>query len=436
MGLQLSPMPEPDWTRAIVAVIDGKGIVRGTAFFVGPDVALTCHHVLSAASDAPVTLRSVGSSVAEAMIGEDCDEELDIALVRLPWKAERAWLTLSPGMAMIGRSVHSRGFPRDHDLAKYPDGFPMDPARVSGDTTLVWRGQSVQMLVLVDADVQRGMSGAPAVDAENNAVVGILRFSEEGRERALAVPAGVVTRRWPRLPTNPSQPARSFAELTQAVPEALAKTSWGEFDPAKFHCVTVGSETLAGGEARDSLAALLKEVLSSPRAKALWDSFTGASQGRQLVGGPQQRRLPAEYSKDNLRLASFDVLDAYSSPASLDLAVRLIVEADLALFDVTGFEPGVMLLLGVRAATRRGVTINSHGRGWREGEPLSRPFNLSDLSLSSHSPPAEAFVGDDPRLDRLVTRVRTGFEQLARQPYYRDLPVYDALRQLGPHENA
>ena len=39
----------------------------------------------------------------------------------------------------------------------------MDPAQVSGETTLIWRGQPVEMLVLVGADVQKGMSGAPAV---------------------------------------------------------------------------------------------------------------------------------------------------------------------------------------------------------------------------------------------------------------------------------
>lgn len=434
MGLQLSPLSEPEWTRAIAAVIDGRGVVRGTAFFVGPDVALTCHHVLTAASMKPLTLRQVGSFNAETVIGEDCDEELDLALVRVPSRADRSRATLSPGMAMIGHSIYSRGFPRDYDLLKYPDGFPMDPARISGLTTLVWRGQPIRMLVLVDADVQKGMSGAPAVDIADNSVVGILRFSEEGKERALAVPAEVATRRWPRLALGPDQPAQSFEDLTRAFPETLARSVWDQFDPSLFHCVVIGSETLASGDGGDALVTLAREVLSSPKAKALWSSFATAWKGRQLVRGRQGRRLAAQYTKTNVKLAWFDVLDAYASPASLDLAIRLLVEADLALFDVTRFEPGVMLLLGVRAATRRGVTIASHGGGWREGEPLARPFNLSDLSLSSHSPPTDAFVGDDPRLDRFVERVVTGFDQLARQPYYRDLPVYDALRQLGHEE--
>lgn len=425
-----------DWTHAIAAVIDSKGVVRGTAFFVGPDVALTCDHVLAAAGDGPISLKQVGSSEPEQVIGKDRDSELDLALVRVPSRADRTQLTLSLDRIAAGSRVYSRGFPRDHDSVKYPNGFPMDPARISGETTLIWRGQPVEMLVLVDTDIQKGLSGAPAIDMERHSVVGILRFSEDRGQRALAVPAAAAIRRWPGLPTAPGQAVPSFNELVDTVAERLASSAWEKFDPALFHCVVVGSESLSSSETGDTLAGLVKEVLSSPKATILWDSFRGARGGRRLVRADEERRLASEYAKANVRLATFDVLDAYASPASLDLAVRLIVEADLALFDVTHFEPGIMLLLGIRAAMRRGVTINSHGAGWREGEPISRPFNLSDLSLSSHTPQIETFVGEDHRIGRLVERVCAGFEQLTRQPSYQDLPVYDALRKLGPQEDA
>jgi Trypsin-like peptidase domain len=425
----------PGWTGAIAAVIDGGGFVRGTAFFVGPDVALTCDHVLAAAGDGPISLRQVGSGHPEQVIGEDRDSELDLALVRVPSRADRTQLTLSLDRIVPGSRVYSRGFPRDHDYLKYPDGFPMDPAQISGETTLIWRGQPVEMLVLVDTDVQKGFSGAPAIDMERNSVVGILRFSEDKGQRALAIPAVAATRRWPGLLTDPGKPPRSFTELVDTVAEKLASTAWKKFDPALFHCVVVGSESLSSSGPEDTLAGLVKEVLSSPKATALWDSFRSARGGHRLARAAEERCLALEYAKANVRLATFDVLDAYASPASLELAVRLIVEADLALFDVTHFEAGVMFLLGIRAATRRGVTINSHGAGWREGEPISRPFNLSDLSLSSHTPQIET-VGEDHRVGRLVARVCAGFEQLIRQPSYQDLPLYDALRKLGPQEDA
>jgi Trypsin-like peptidase domain len=427
-------MSGSDWKGAIAAVVDGKGVVRGTAFFVGPDAALTCDHVLAAAGDGSISLRQVGSNDLEKVIGEDRDSELDLALVRVRSRSDRTQLTLSLDGIEPGSQVYSRGFPREYDPAKYPDGFPMDPARISGETTLIWRGQPVEMLVLVDADIKKGLSGAPAIDMQNS-VVGVLRFSEDKGKRALAIPAAVATRRWPGLLTAPGQTARSFDELVDTVAEKLAGTAWKKFNPSLFHCVVVGSESLSLSGPGETLAGLVRGMLSSPKATAIWDSFRSAWEGRRLARTAKERGLASEYAWANVQLAMFDVVDAYASPASLELAVRLIVEADLAVFDVTNFEAGVMLLLGIRAATRRGVTINSLGAGWREGEPTLRPFNLSDLSLSSHTPQIET-VGEDHRIGRLVERVCAGFDQLIRQPSYQDLPVYDALRKLGPQEDA
>ena len=426
-------MPERTWENAIAAVIDGDGVTRGTAFFVGSDVALTCDHVLSAASRLPVTLKSVGEDITEEVIETDRDEELDLALIRVSPRPERKWLALStPGKALDHR-IRSRGFPLDHPSAKYPNGFPMDPARVSGETTLSWHGQLVQLLV-INEGVKKGMSGAPAVDADTDAVIGVLRF-REGEDHAFAIPTNVAMRRWPGLATSLGQPVRSYSDLAPAVPLALARTAWKEFDPARLHCLVVSSEVLGAQGAKGSLAVLFTELLASPRAKDVWDSFKAACQGHELLSAGQRQFAP-EYSKANIKLAALNVVDAYASPVSLDCVVQLIVQADLVLFDVTGFEPGVMLLMGIRAAARRGVTINSHGGTWLEGRPIDRPFNLSDLSLSSHTPLPYMYAGDDPRIDRLIERICTGFDQLARQPRYLDLPVYDAVRQLGAQENA
>lgn len=435
-------MPAQDWVQAVAAVIDRQGVVRGTAFFVGQDVALTCQHVLAAAGqDGAAELRTSGSQDSESIIEYDSDVDLDMALIRVPLRVDRHWLSLKTEIDLSSKSIHSHGFPWDHQRG-YPDGFPMDPATVSGHTTLIWGGQPVKLLVLTGSRVQKGMSGAPAVvERENNSVVGILRFSERGDARALAIPTEVVTRRWPGLLVDRENKAPSYSELTHTTPEALALTAWKEFDPRFFHCVVVDSEfsvnKRAGGSlaTSDSLITVFRDLLASPNASILWDSFRSAWQGRQLVKNLKPRPLPEKYSRSNIKVASFSILDAFASPSSLDLAARLLVEADLALFDVTCFEPGVMLLLGIRAATRRGVTIASHGNGWREGEPLSRPFNLSDISLSSHTP-ADVLVGDDPRSSRMLERLRTGFNQLAQKPYYQDLPVYDALRQIGPQESA
>lgn len=395
-------------------------------------MALTCDHVLAAA-EGPYTLKSADSNDPEEVIGHERDPELDLAVLRVPSRDHRRWLALGPDPTTAS-VVLTRGFGRDHPLADFPDGYPKR-AGVAGSTTVNWRGQLVVgLFVLTDIVADRGMSGAPVVDEETGSVLGILQLSDKASHEAFAIPASAAKLRWPSLDASGASQV-TYARVTHtALPEALAARAWDAFNPERLHCVVVTSEGQAGCAAHESLLGLVRDVLNHPRAADVWSAFVGAHRDRDLVQGLTRRDLADEYRRANTRLASFDVLDAFASPASLDVAVRLIVEADLALFDVTDFEPGVMLLLGVRAATRRGVTINSHGKGWVEGEPLNRPFNLSDLSLASHT--ASESAGEDPRTTRMIDRIRTGFDQLARQPSYLDLPVYDALRRLGSEERA
>ena len=365
----------------------------------------------------------------------DLDGDTDLALLRLPAKSGRPWLRLDPSPVAIGSRIQSRGFPRDHHIAKYPDGFPLDLSEITGTTTLIWQSRPVELLVLAGANADNGMSGAPAVAAESGLVVGVLRFSEAGNQRALAIPSRDALRRWPKLKT-PDGSAPSYEDSVSSVPESLARSGWRKFKPESMHCVVVTSEAPVNAAPDDSLEGLLQDVLASKHADRVWKAFVRACHDRPLLLSKDPRVVPTDYSRRNVSLAAFNVNEALASHRSLEMAVRLIVEADLALFDLTGFQPAVMLLLGVRAATKRGVTINSHGGGWREGEPLNRPFNLSDLSLSSHSASPDALVGEDPRLGPLAVRLQTGFMQLARHPDYDDLPVYDSLRRLGPAEDA
>jgi hypothetical protein len=161
----------------------------------------------------------------------------------------------------------------------------------------------------------------------------------------------------------------------------------------------------------------------------IWNAFCAAVSNLRLVSG-RQRAPPATFEPSNVRIGVFSILDAFASGQALDTAVRAIVEADLVVFDVSGFEPAVMLLVGVRSACRRWLTVCSHGAGWREGQPLELPFNLQELNINSHTQ-RESRVGSDRVVERFVSRVEAGFVQAARHPHYLDLPAYDALRELG-----
>ena len=124
------------------------------------------------------------------------------------------------------------------------------------------------------------------------------------------------------------------------------------------------------------------------------------------------RTLPDAFVSEAVSFGSFSVIEAFASAEALEEAAHAVVEADLVVFDVTGFEPGVMLIMGIRSACCRSLSICSHGNGWLEGKPLEEmPSNLRDISINSHTP-LETGAGLDPVVERFVRRVVTGFNQL------------------------
>ena len=205
---------------------------------------------------------------------------------------------------------------------------------------------------------------------------------------------------------------------------------WKSFDPSCFHCVAIISEFSIDCREVWGVEQLVDKALSGTSGSKIWDSFRKFWQGRKLLNG-KTRELDEAFSGTRVRNAKRRVTDAFKDNDAIVETVTRIVEADLAVFDVTHFEPGMMILLGIRAACRRGVTICSYGDNWHEGEPLvDTPFNLRDLNFNSHTKP-ERFAGENPVVMRFVERATEGFEQMRRQPSYMDLPIFSAVRNLG-----
>jgi tetratricopeptide (TPR) repeat protein len=111
-------------------------------------------------------------------------------------------------------------------------------------------------------------------------------------------------------------------------------------------------------------------------------------------------------------------------------AVRILCRARVVVFDATGFEPAVMLLLGIRAAVRRGVTILSIGGSYVLGDRVSVPFNLLDANIVSHSTNQDR-SGDEETtpIPLLARRIERSVKQIG-SPHYFDLPVFEAVRRL------
>jgi hypothetical protein len=145
-----------------------------------------------------------------------------------------------------------------------------------------------------------------------------------------------------------------------------------------------------------------------------------AAQSRNRLNQAYGRRgyaIQLEPSPGKLRAGN-----VLSSPQSFAHAVEQVCHAELAIFDLTNFEPAVMILLGVRAVIRRGLTVcvmREHDPPWRDAEP---PFHLREVSLLKA-----------PDRDAVEARILEGIRQLA-QPGggYTDLPCFDQIRRVPP----
>jgi hypothetical protein len=118
--------------------------------------------------------------------------------------------------------------------------------------------------------------------------------------------------------------------------------------------------------------------------------------------------------------------DVLASEARLLEMTRALCVVPIVVFDVTNFEPGVMLLLGIRSIVRRGITICSVGNEYVLGRSLEFPFNFREVSFTAHSPAQQ----DPAARELMVDRLLAGIRELSDHPeYYQDLPGFDAARR-------
>lgn len=118
--------------------------------------------------------------------------------------------------------------------------------------------------------------------------------------------------------------------------------------------------------------------------------------------------------------------DAIADAAAYRATVRALCTADVLIADVGDFDnPAVMLLLGIRAAVRRGVTVICTRSAMTEEVWRRVPFNIREIKPISLAEP-------ERRVRDLADAIRDGLGQMGQQSAYLDLPVYDSVRKLVP----
>jgi hypothetical protein len=109
--------------------------------------------------------------------------------------------------------------------------------------------------------------------------------------------------------------------------------------------------------------------------------------------------------------------------------VTLLCAADVVVFDISDYEPAVMLLMGIRSVLRRGVNI-AVVRTLLQGDALGDiPFIIKEINFVPFMPEVGQRARDPRHPQKLFNGILTeGFRQHREVLDYLDLPVYDAVR--------
>ena len=137
-------------------------------------------------------------------------------------------------------------------------------------------------------------------------------------------------------------------------------------------------------------------------------------------------------NKESLLFAPIETVyatDATLSSTAFALVASNLCRVEVVIFDITNYEPSIMLLIGIRAVVRRGVSILSMGGGALLLDAIRElPFNIKDANLVSHAKEQQKEKNREP-YRRLARRISYGMKQMDSLEYL-DLPAYDAVRNL------
>lgn len=364
----------------------------GTGYFVAPKLVLTASHVVP--EDAEEVCARVESS------GERHYADLADSRVKPAWRDARldaVLLKVSPGLNDAGPIGWMERLP-ESDLpwrsTAYPDAASQTidqhtQFKTSGMKGEIYSqgggGQGPRELELIwtnpaEPEASRGISGAPVFVKDK--VAGIIRqVSREHKGRVLALPAPTLL---------------AVAGFRQAL-----EPQWLDW-PAEQRWMLVLKSAQSSNELEDRANAALKTFNSRYLA---------------VTGGQPFREDPIVAP----------IVDALESPGRWLHLVKALCAAPVLLADVTQFQPGVMVALGVRAVVRRAVTLTSTGDRYSEAQLRHLPFNIQEAKLTCHG---GKFQPKDPNnpVTVISQAIKDGLLESHLHPRYLDLPAYDAVR--------
>lgn len=375
-----------------VAAAGQAPFALGTGYLVGDDLVLTASHVLPTEGVSEIEVRTEDPGQWHAVQLQPAwrDATLDAMLLRL-----QAPLALPGEVGWVEADF-------DADAAWHSSGYP-DAGKVDDDGRPRWKtvglsgvlqalggqGQGRRELELTvnappPAALWAGISGAPVFVGDALAGLVVEAPGSFDGARLAAVPASAL---W----------------LDPAFRLALAPR-WLDLPADGAWILVVQCEARKG---KAGLAEWVDATLANDKHRMA----VAAALGQPLA--PKAIRVC--------------IADALASPGRWLQLVRALCAAPVAAFDATGFEPAVMLALGVRAVVRRGVTLTSTADRLNATKLSQLPFNIQETKLVHHG---SGYLATDARhpLLAIPNAILRGCHELAAQPDYLDLPAYDAVR--------
>jgi hypothetical protein len=211
------------------------------------------------------------------------------------------------------------------------------------------------------------------------------------------------------------------------------------FDGRRFHGTPAMSLRQNVGFRLETEPAWLEYPRSGPWLLALVSETGSEEDFLVAIKGSLERHeeLIAKAMDEPLhtdRILPVRLNEALQTPVRWLQFVQALCVAPLMIADVTGFEPGIMLALGVRAVVRRGVTLASTSNSLDDAEFVALPFNIQEAKLISHGDSDSSITDEDPRysLNIIARTLLSGIRELKSNPRYLDLPAYDAVRCPAP----
>lgn len=320
----LMAMGTPPLGPALLRVHDGQSRTAGAAFWVSPDEAITCAHVVCRAlglpddtAEAPTgTVRVeaplAGGGPLEASVarwvplGSGTGD--DLAVLRVSAPSGSAPLRLVPVGDPWGHTVHTLGFPPGNDGGVFADGT------LRGEQGNRW--VQINNAQFEGHPIEVGFSGAPVWDETAGRVIGLVVAADAAPKNrsAYMVPALVVAEHWPDLVSTGRGPCpylglRSFGEddtglffgrgnvtgrLAATVRRRAATLVVGPSGCGKSSLLNAGLKARLRADDRYAIAAFRPSVTADPWASLALallpllepdaDEVTRISQSRRLGG--------------------------------------------------------------------------------------------------------------------------------------------------------